>query len=179
MMGNLQNLRRKFMVTAAVLVALDLAALVFLFTPLGRTRKDAQLQYDTARVRLRSKLEEVAPLRGMDNKLVVAKEEIADFYNKRVPAEGSTITAELGKLANENRVHITQGRYDTDDTDVPGLQQVRIAATLDGDYLAVVKFINALERDKMFFIVDSVTLGQEQGGSVRLNLRLESYVKQA
>ncbi len=178
-MGNLQNLRRKFAVIAAVLVALGAAALIFLFTPLGRTQKAAQQQYEAARVRLRSKLEEVTPLRGMDGKLVVAKDEIADFYNSRIPSEGSAITAELGKLASENRVHITQGRYDTEDTEVPGLQQVRIAATLDGDYVAVVKFINALERDKMFFIVDSVTLGQEQGGNVRLNLRLESYLKQA
>ncbi len=178
-MGNVLNLRRKFVVVAAVLLVLDAAALVFLLSPLGRTQKAAQLQYETARVRLRSKLEEVSPLRGMDGKLVLAKDEIADFYNRRVPSEGSAITAELGKVAGENNVHITQGRYDTDDTEVPGLQQVRIAATLDGDYLAVVKFINALERDKMFFIVDSVTLGQEQGGKVRLNLRLESYLKQA
>ncbi len=178
-MSNLQKLRRTFGIVAAVLVALDAAALIFLLTPLGRTQKSAQLQYEAARVRLRSKLEEVTPLRGMDGKLVVAKDEIADFYNNRLPSEGSAITAELGKLASENRVHITQGRYDTDDTDVPGLQQVRIAATLDGDYLSVVKFINALERDKMFFVVDSVTLGQEQGGNVRLNLKLESYLKQA
>ncbi len=178
-MSSVQKLRRSFITIAAILAVLDVAALVFLFTPLGRTQKAAQMQYEAARVRLRSKLEEVQPLRGMDGKLVVAKDEIADFYNNRVPSEGSAITAELGKLATENRVHITQGRYDTDDTEVPGLQQVRITATLDGDYVAVVKFINALERDKMFFIVDSVTLGQEQGGNVRLNLRLESYLKQA
>ena len=37
------------------------------------------------------------------------------------------------------------------------------------------RFINALERNKLFFIVDSVVLGGEQGGSVKLEVRLETY----
>jgi len=80
-------------------------------------------------------------------------------------------------VASANRVRISQGKYDVDDTDIEGLQKVRIEASLDGDYVETVKFINALERDKMFFIIDSVTLGEQQAGKVRLNMRLETYLK--
>ena len=38
-------------------------------------------------------------------------------------------------------------------------------------------FINALERDPLFFIIDSVELGGEQAGVVRLQLKLETYQK--
>jgi hypothetical protein len=40
-----------------------------------------------------------------------------------------------------------------------------------------VRFINSLERDPLFFIIDSVELGGEQGGVVKLQLKLETYQK--
>jgi len=43
--------------------------------------------------------------------------------------------------------------------------------------LQLVRFINALERDRLFFIIDSVELGGEQGGLVKLQLKLETYQK--
>jgi hypothetical protein len=39
------------------------------------------------------------------------------------------------------------------------------------------RFINATERDEMFFIINSVTLGGEPQGPVRLNVKLETYLK--
>jgi type IV pilus assembly protein PilO len=39
-----------------------------------------------------------------------------------------------------------------------------------------VKFINALERDKMFFLIDGVNLAEQQG-NVRLQLKLETYLR--
>jgi hypothetical protein len=54
---------------------------------------------------------------------------------------------------------------------------VRIDATLSGGYVQEVKFINALERQKPFFIVDGILLGETQGGDVRLGVTLETFVK--
>ncbi len=47
---------------------------------------------------------------------------------------------------------------------------MNIEITLSGDYLQEVKFINALERDKMFFLIDAVALAEQQG-KVRLQLK--------
>jgi hypothetical protein len=44
------------------------------------------------------------------------------------------------------------------------------------DYLQL-RFINSLERDPLFFIIDSVDLGGEQSGVVKLQLKLETYQK--
>ena len=57
------------------------------------------------------------------------------------------------------------------------MRRVEIEADLAGDYLQLVRFINALERDHLFFLVDSVVLGGEQGGVVKLQLKLETYLK--
>ena len=54
---------------------------------------------------------------------------------------------------------------------------MEIEADFSGDYLHLVRFINSLERAPLFFIVNSVELGGEQGGVVRLQLKLETYLK--
>jgi hypothetical protein len=43
--------------------------------------------------------------------------------------------------------------------------------------LHVVRFINALERSKTFFLVNTVVLGDAQGGTVKLQMKLESYLR--
>ena len=50
-------------------------------------------------------------------------------------------------------------------------------ADLAGNYVALARFINALERDETFFIINSVTLGGEQTGPVKLQMKLETYLK--
>ena len=63
------------------------------------------------------------------------------------------------------------------DPETLGVRRVEIDADLAGDYLQLVRFINALERDQVFFLVDSVVLGGEQNGVVKLQLKLETYLK--
>jgi hypothetical protein len=57
------------------------------------------------------------------------------------------------------------------------LQPLKIEADFSGDYLQLVRFVNSVERAPLFFIIDSVELGGEQAGVVRLQLKLETYLK--
>ena len=59
------------------------------------------------------------------------------------------------------------------------LTEVRIDASLSGDYRPLVEFINSLERDKMFFVIQGETLTGQQSGTVNLRLRLTTYERQA
>jgi type IV pilus assembly protein PilO len=176
-MANLRNARKRFMVVIIVLLVLDAAAVGFLVSPLGRSRTERETEYNDARRELQNKMRDAVPLRGMDKKLELAREEIAAFYRDRFPAQYSAVSSELGKVAGETGVRISQITYESKAAEGPNLQQVAINANLDGDYLQVVKFINALERDRMFFLVDSLTLAQEQGGMVRLQIKLETYLR--
>jgi Tfp pilus assembly protein PilO len=176
-MANLREARKRFTTVAIILAVLDLAAVGFLLSPLGRSRSAREAEWAEARRELQAKKADAVPLRGMDKKLDLARHQIADFYKDRFPAQYSAVSTELGKLAGETGVRVSQISYDPKPAEVPNLQQVIINANLDGDYLQVVRFINSLERDRMFFMVDSLTLAQEQGGMVRLQVRLETYLR--
>ena len=178
-MPTVPELRQKLTLAVAVLLALDLLAGAFLFSPLGRSKSSRQEEYDHMRVELKSKMSESLPLRGMDKKLTQAESDLATFYRDRFPAQASAVPDELGKLAGANGVHVTEVRYASEPAGLAGLQRVSMDATLAGDYLQVAKFINALERDRMFFVIDEVTLNEQQGGFVRLQLKLETYLKGA
>ena len=165
------------LVALTVLSLCAIAAAVYLFV--NPSSADREQAYVAEQNQLQIKQKEVQPLRGMENKLKLAEKEIDSFYRERLPDKSSQIAQELGKLATRNGVRISQAKYDRKDAGLAGLTRVEIDANLEGDYLQAVKFINSLERDRMFFILNSVDLGeQQQGGFVRLGLRLETYLRE-
>ena len=176
-MSTVPELRSRLTAAAAVLLALDLLAGLFLLSPLGRSRSTQEDDYNRIRLNLKAKMTESLPLRGMDKKLAQAETDLATFYKDRFPAQASAVPEELGKLAAANGVRVSEVRYASEATGQDGLQRVSMDATLAGDYLQAARFINALERDHMFFVIREVTLSDQQGGYVRLELKLETYLK--
>ena len=121
----------------------------------------------------------VIPPDQVQSRVDQARAQIDAFYKDRLPGGASALSAELGKLAAASGVRLNSAHYVELESDLPGLVQVRVNANISGDYVAAVKFINAVERDKMFFIVDQVNLGEQQGGTVRLAVGVETYLKGA
>jgi len=176
-MPELRETRRKLRIVVATLAAVDVLLLVVLFSPLVGSEQSRKQQKESLWRQLQTKNREVAPLRGLDKKAAVASQHINDFYKDRLPAQNSAMSAEFGKLASQNGVKIFQVRYKEEDPEPDGLRPLTAEADLSGDYLQLVRFINALERDKMFFNVNSVTLGGEQNGPVKLQMKLETYLR--
>jgi type IV pilus assembly protein PilO len=176
-MHRLKKIRRRISVAIVVFLLVGIAAAGYLSTisPVeAREQEYAGMQNE-----FRIKEKEAQPLRGMEGKLKAADKQIETFYRDRLPAESSQIAAELGRLAARNGVRISQAKYERKPTALPGLTRLEISANLEGDYLEAVKFINALERDRLFFILNSIDLGeQQQGGFVRLGLKLETYLRE-
>jgi hypothetical protein len=158
------------------LIILDLACVGYLFSPAGRSRQARQKEFYKLRDELTAKQQEVLPTRGMDQKLKQASHDITDFYGVRFPAQYSVVADELGKVAADTGIHLTVVKYDEKDAPVEGLRKLSVETSLSGDYLQEVKFINALERDKMFFLINGISLGEQQG-NVRLQLKLETYLR--
>jgi hypothetical protein len=175
-MASIREIRRTLTPVVIALVVLDLACIGYLVSPAGRSRRARLREYYALNAQLTAKQQEVLPTRGMDQKLKQASQDISNFYEQRFPGEYSAISAELGKLASENGVRVAAVKYDPKDAPIEGLRKLNIEIALSGDYLQEVKFINALERDKMFFLVDGIALGEQQG-NVRLQLRLETYLR--
>jgi len=176
-MPDLRDTRRQVKIALATMALVDLAAVLVYFSPLigSQTRRQAHLQQLWQE--LQQKTREVAPLRGLDKKIPTAQKQIEDFYKQRFPAQDSDISDNLGKLANQSGVKIGSVKYAMKDPEELGLQPVEIEADLAGGYLQLVGFINSLERSRTFFLVNSVQLGGEQEGVVRLQMKMETYLK--
>ncbi len=120
------------------------------------------------------------PLEGLDAKLAQATADADKFSERRLPFAYSQVAGELGALAKKQGVKLTRVQY----SEAPVLEggagaltEVRMDASLSGDYRPLVVFINGLERNKMFFLITGVTLTGQQSGTVGLRLRLTTYLR--
>ena len=176
-MPDLGNTRRKLTVTIASLLLVDLATAAMLLSPIIGSEKSRLSDMDRLWNELQAKTRQAEPLRGLDKKVVLAQKRIDEFYQQRLTSQDSTISTELGKVAAQSGVKISEIKYKVKDPEPIGLRPMEIEANLSGDYLQLVRFINALERDQLFFIIDSVQLGGEQGGVVKLQMKMQTFLK--
>ena len=121
---------------------------------------------------------QTAPLRGLDQRVEKTREQIDDFYKKRIPSDYSVISSRIGELAvtsgvRLSRVQYTQGKPGAD------LTEISMDAGISGDYPAIMRFINCLERDQIFFIIRAMSLTGQQGGLVNLRLRVSTWLRPA
>jgi Tfp pilus assembly protein PilO len=176
-MPDLRQARKKIKTALAIMVGVDLVAAIILFSPLVGSTNSRRQELNQRWSELRLKTRQVEPLKNLPQKVVLANQQITDFYRKRFPAQASEIPSEFGKLAAKDGVTIEQVRYKPKEVGPAHLQPVEMDADLVGNYVSLARFINALERDETFFIVNSVTLGGEQQGPVKLQMKLETYLK--
>jgi hypothetical protein len=176
-MPDLGNSRRKLKIAIGAMLAADVLAVAVLFSPLVGSADSRQLQLNLLRVELTKKTREVEPLRGMDRKIDLAKNQIGGFYKDRFAVNDSELATEFGKIAAQNGIRIQQAKYKKEEPESSGVIPVAIEGSFAGDYLQLVRFINTLERSKTFFAVDSVDLVGQSAGPVRLEITMHSYLR--
>lgn len=176
-MPDLRQTRKKLKTVLAVMAAVDLLAAIVYFSPLVGSADTRRQELNRLQTELIIKTRQVAPLQNLPQKVVLANKQTAEFYQKRFPGQNSEIATEFGKLAAGNGVAIEQAKYKEKEEGQGKLVPFEIEADLSGNYTSLARFINALERDQMFFIINSVTLGGDPQGPVKLNVKLETYMK--
>jgi len=157
------------------MVAIDVVALGILVSPLVGSTESRRQELAQLWQQLQVKTRQAEPLRGLDKKIPLATQQIDQFYKERFPSHDSDVAEALGNLAKENNVKIQSFKYKWDDPEAVGLRRVVIEASMQGDYQPLAKFLNGLERDKIFFIVNSVGLAEQNG--LVLQMKLETYQK--
>ena len=179
MIGSVQQARRLLTAIAIFFFVIDVAAAAVLFSPLGHGNRDAE--YEALRVERQQKDAETRPTRNMDKKLVESRESIAAFYKNRLPASYSEISESLGKAASEHHVVLSQIRYEPKPTGIGGLTNVAITVSVSGDYAAEMNFINSLEREKRFYVLDRVMIGDTGNNPnlLRVDVQLETFLRTA
>jgi Tfp pilus assembly protein PilO len=121
---------------------------------------------------------QTAPLRGLDKRVDKTRAEVLAFYEKRIPADYSSISSVIGDLAVSSGVRLSRMQYSQGKPD-SGLTEISMDSSISGDYPSIMRFVNRLERDKTFFIVRAMSLTSQQGGLVNLRLRVSTWLRLA
>lgn len=174
-MADLKKTRTNLKIAIGVLLLLDIAAGAALLTTWAG-REDAR-HAEMRQLWLNLKTRQSAPWRGLDKKIPVAQKQIEGFYRDRFPAGYSEISNSLDRIAAQSGVQVSSTKYTQADSEIQSLPKIEVDADISGDYLSLVKFINSVERSKVFFIVDALDLAGEQTGVVRLHIKFETYLR--
>jgi len=175
-MPDLRETRRKMKITIGVLAGVSVLAGGLLASPLVGSAAQRQQDLNQLRAQLTTKNRQVEPLRGIDKKIPLATKQIDDFYRDRFATHDSEVAEALETLAKETNVKIQSTKYKWGDPESVGLRRVEIETSIQGDYQPLAKFLNGLERSKVFFVINSIGLAQ-QNGPIQLQMKLETFQK--
>jgi len=170
------NLHLAGVIALALLVLYLIVHLIFLWQGLNANNAEA---LDQQRVQLIAAQISAKPLRGLDTKLVQSTHDANAFYETRLPYADSQMLAEIGVLTKKAGVRWTHAQY-SNNAALSGdyaLTAVSIDASVSGDYRPIVQFINSVERDKLFFVINGINLTGQQTGQVNLRIRLTTYLR--
>ncbi len=170
------NLLNLHIAAVAVLAIVNLVLVVQLVLAWNTLRRDGPEQLELRQTELRTAQLQAKPLKNLPQRVADSTRGANNFYDGRVPGADSAILAELGTL--EQKANVRLSRVQT--AFAPALRdvtEVRMDASVSGDYTAVMKFINSVERDKMFFVINGLTLSGQQGGLVNLRLKVTTYLR--
>jgi type IV pilus assembly protein PilO len=183
-MRDLAQIKNRFLTLLGVLGAINLVLLAYLLWP-GTSSASRRAKEESLQQQYRSLTREVAPLKDIDQKLVQTRGDINELYQDRIPNRWSVISSELEKLMKESGVTPAQSiHYGTADKqqekgDLPDVQRVNIDTSITGQYTNVARFINAMEQDKLLFIIRQISLSGQEGGTVTLQIKVETYLRSA
>ena len=174
--GNLLSFLNLHIAGVALLLILNLVLGVRFFLAWNTLRAAGPEQLQQKQTAYRALQLEMSPLRGLPQKVDLSRTQADDFYAARFPGAYSTISSTIHDLATKNSVRLTSLAYSPRRA-IPGLVEVRLDASLSGEYAPLMHFINGLERSKTFFLITGVTLTGQQGGLVNVRLKLNTYLR--
>ncbi len=94
----------------------------------------------------------------------------------------SSRPAELNRQATQEQVVLSGLSFKQQERSHTGLRQVIISGNLSGPYAGLMRYLNALERDPIFFQIQKVTLSlrqaQHRANIVRLHITLATYARE-
>lgn len=128
------------------------------------------------RAQIASLSAQLDPLRGVTREITDTRTTIDTFYANRIPTSYSQLTSSVGTIATVSGVRLSQVTYEQGN---PGsdLVEISMEAGVNGDYRQVMRVVNGLERDRVFYVIRALSFSGQQGGSVNLRVRMSTWMK--
>jgi hypothetical protein len=121
---------------------------------------------------------ETAPLRGIDGRVEETREQIQHFEQKRIPPHYSSIDERIDELQVASGVRLSRVQY-TQRPPGAGLTEIAVDTNISGDYSSIMRFVNGIERDPVFFVIRTLSFTGQQGGLVGLRMQLSTWLRPA
>ena len=162
------------------LILLADIALIGVNWQLSSAQGDPASELRTLRIRRDLMSADIRRAEAIRASLPAVQTETANFMEKDLRPTGawsSTITDDLGALAKDSGLLLTTSHFREKSIDKRGVDEITISVTMQGAYPSLVSFINALERSKNFYLLDSLTLDTGSECTLKLNLELRTYFR--
>lgn len=174
---------RRHRIALGLLAVLALDAGVYF----GWVRRPAtEAEFDPARLeRLTQEVfglaAEVARLGRVREQAPRFRPQLEKFAIERFPAERtgfSRVAAELEAAADEAGVVLGRVSYEsTAERSQPDLLRVEITTSVEGEYAALLGYLDELERSPHLYLITELNVDGAQRGQVRLQMRLATYFR--
>jgi len=160
-----------------------LAADVLLFAWNVRARG----AHPQAQIPQRDSLRRQAELLGGDvrlaadisNRLPEVEKQCDRFLQEQLlPLSGgySSVVEDLNRISAETGLSTRGVQYRQKELTGRGVAEVQVSASVEGGYPNLVRFINALEKSKQFYLLEELTLVEAKSNTaIRLSMKLKTY----
>jgi type IV pilus assembly protein PilO len=162
----------------AALIALAIGLAVRLGLDWSAVDSSSTEALASKQVQLKALNLQTTPLRGIGQRVAQSREQMREFYAKRIPADYSLIASRIGDLEVKSGVRLSRLQY-AQGAPTGDLTEISMDAGVTGTYPQIMKFVNGLERDQTFFVIRAMALTGQQGGLVNLRLRLSTWLRTA
>ena len=172
--------RTRLQAALGILLAINVILVFFLVKSPGLTAADRQKEVASLETRVRNAESRVNRLEQLKTKVRNATQNEEKFSQANFLTRSSafsTMLSDLEQLASANHLVPSNATYNLDSKDNNlGWTSVTVRLQLDGDYPSLVRFLNQLEKSKLFWIIESMDVSGQQGSTLRLNLQAVTYL---
>lgn len=174
--------RTKVVITAAlgVLLALDIGLGIFLWH--NSSESPEQLRAEILRLELQAKVRDAEVARG--EKIRASLPRVGDqcdrFYEDAFLTRDtvySAIESDLNSIANSASLRLSGTNFKESEVKNRGVTQLGISTEVEGNYAAIIHFINGLEQSKNFYLLNDLQLSSANAGAIKLQLHLRTFFR--
>ena len=133
---------------------------------------------DAKNAQLEALKQETLPLRGLESRVSATRNKIQTFYGERIPGSYSLLATRIAELETRSGVRLSHLNY-TQGTPGTDLTEISMEASVSGEYPQMMRFVNGLERDQIFFVIRAMSLNGQQSGQANLRLRVSTWLRAA
>jgi Tfp pilus assembly protein PilO len=178
-----RNTLKRWVLRALVgFVVLDAGLALYVWRTASSHSQTESADLERLRDRHRQYGDDVRRAERIVSRLPEVERECNRFYDAQFLATAtgySAVVADLGSIAKKAGLPPTTIGFKQREIEKRGVVEVEVTAAVEGDYPALVRFVNGLERSEHLYLLDSLSLSAGQEKRVKLNLQMKTYLRAA